>query len=81
MVRVRRDMDPEGNILDPVDYLIWSDREWEGGGWGQVQEGRRLIRYRQTAIGWQEVWMESSGHITYGLYLPEGFFPPPEMQE
>ena len=63
-------------------HMIWSDRKWEGGGWGQVQDERRLVRYRRSSNGtYQEVWMEPNGHTFYGLYMPEGFIPPPGMGE
>jgi hypothetical protein len=96
MVRLRRDMDPEGNIMDPMDYILPSQVPWPPPGYVNwldscsfnwenswpAHEEERLVRYRRSSNGtYQEVWELPNGHTWYGLYMPEGFIPPPGMGE
>ena len=81
MVRLGRDMDPEGNVLDPIGYIIWS-APWKDVQWEPEPPRERLVRYRRSSNGtYQEVIELANGHIFYGLYMPEGFVPPPGMGE
>jgi hypothetical protein len=75
--------------MDPMHYIIpsripWPPPEfvwWSGMCWG-APEGDRLVRYRRSSNGtYQEVWLLANGHYFYGLYMPEGFVPPPGMGE
>jgi hypothetical protein len=71
--------------MDELDKLLEEQYTWKAfqqSQWDDPDGEDRLIRYRRSSNGiWQEVWLLENGSYFYGLYMPEGFVPPPGMGE